>query len=48
MDEIPDIYEEKKLQNLLRVMNDINMVIMVGILFIQFLALDKINFLIKV
>ena len=42
------IYEEKKLQNQLMVMNDINMLIMVDILFIQSLVLDKINFLIKV
>ena len=38
------IYEGKKLQNQLMVMSDINMLIEVDILFIQFLALDKINF----
>ena len=40
------IYEKKKLQNLQKMMNDINMLIMVDILFILFLVLDKINFLI--
>ena len=42
------IYEGKKLQNQLMVMNDINMLIMEDILFIQFLVLDKIDFLIEV
>ena len=35
------IYEEKKLQNLRKMMNDINMLIMVDKLFILFLVLDK-------
>ena len=39
------IYKEKKLQNL-RVMNDINMLIMVNKLFILFLILDRGNLMI--
>ena len=42
------IYEEKRLQNQLMEMSDINMLKVEGILFIQFLVLDKINFLIEV
>ena len=40
------IYEEKKLQNQLKVMNDINMLIKAYTMFILFL--DRIDFLINV
>ena len=40
------IYKEKKLQNLRKVMNDINMLIMVDKLFILFLILDRGNLMI--